>query len=98
MKIEWTERAEGEYDQIGEYIYTKWGRKSVEKFILKVDEKIQSLVSNPNFCQLKDKKINIRRCVIHPKVSMYYKVEENRIVILSMFSNAMDPRKRDFLE
>lgn len=94
-RIELTQRAEEEYLKIINYIAVEFGVNTaltVEENYFKI---IQQISYNPTQFPYFSKRKKIRKCVISSQTTMYYKLDENVVNILSFRSNFMNPRTRN---
>jgi len=91
-KIHWTPNALDELAQTIEYLQKNFTEKELSKLALKIEETVQLISQNPELFQKSDTK-DIRRVVILKFNIMYYRVQDNKIQILSFFSNRQNPNK-----
>ena len=91
--IFWTDLALEELEATIEYLEVRFSDKEIQRLAKEI-ERITELIShNPNLFPLSDKK-KVRKVVILRFNSLYYRVEENQIQILSFFSNRQSPETR----
>jgi len=91
LKVEWTSNAKIELSQILDYIDEKWTERELKNFAVLLEKNISIIVSFPYIFPASSQNSNVRRCVVSKQTSLYYKVEEDRIVILSLFDNRQNP-------
>lgn len=93
-KIEWTNHALLELKTTFEYLDQNWSEKELSKLSYEIERTLNLISQNPQiFSQTKGK--NIRRVVILKYNTLYYRIKgENRVEILSFFSNRQHPDKR----
>lgn len=93
-KILWTDNAIKELKKTIEHLEVHWTEKELINLAIHL-EKILNLISqNPYLFQSSDFKKEVRRAVILTLNTLYYKVNENNVEILSFFSNRQNPKKR----
>lgn len=85
-KIHWTPNALDELAQTIEYLRNNFTEKEISKLALKIEEIVQLISQNPEIFQ-KSEIQNIYRVPILKFNTMYYRVKDKRIEILSFFSN-----------
>ncbi len=85
--IVWTENANSELIQIINYIYLNFGEHSIRKFVKKIESCIQKLSSMPNAFPKSIIKKDLRRYVISKQITIYYKLIDDNIFIVSIFDN-----------
>ena len=83
----WTENAKSELSEIINYIATEWNEVAVRKFAKNLETALESVLTMPTAFPESSIKNNIRRKVISKQTSIYYKILNNEIVILSIFDN-----------
>lgn len=91
--IFWTDLALEELQATVEYLEIRFSDKEIQRLAKEI-ERITELIShNPNLFPLSDKK-KVRKVVILRFNSMYYRIEQNQVQILSFFSNRQSPETR----
>ncbi|CAL65903.1 type II toxin-antitoxin system RelE/ParE family toxin [Christiangramia forsetii] len=93
-KILWTDHALYELQETIKYLEEEWTEKELENFSEQLDHTIELISKNPELFQVSKKKKNIRRAVIARFNTMYYRLNNENVEILSFFSNRQDPNKR----
>ena len=86
----WTENAKSELSEIINYIANKWNEVALRKFVKQLESALESILFVPTASPESSAKKNIRRKVISKQTSIYYKILDNEIVILSIFDNRRD--------
>ena len=71
--IRYSNRAYNEYISIIEYISEKFGIVMAEKIDHHFEEVINQISINPLLFPYSNKKKNLRRCVISPQTTLYYR-------------------------
>ena len=93
-KILWTDNALKELENTIEYLEENWTDRELRNLALKLEETLAYISQNPNLFQPSDVKKEIRRVVILTHNTLYYRVNNNQVEILSFFSNRQSPKKR----
>lgn len=92
-KIRWTDHALSELAETFEYAAQFWTEKASQKLAKEI-ECILTLVSkSPELFQKSDIK-NVRRAVVLKHNSLYYRIKEDTVEIVSFFANRQNPEKR----
>ncbi|MFD1629979.1 type II toxin-antitoxin system RelE/ParE family toxin [Pseudopedobacter beijingensis] len=92
-KILWTENALKELALTIKYLEQNFTEKEIKKLAQKIENVVKLISQNPKLFPKSDKK-NIYRLVILKYNTLYYRVNETDIEILSFFSNRQNPKKK----
>ena len=93
-KILWTDFALSELEKTIEYLEENWTERELRNLAVEIEETLTLLSLNPNLFQVSDIKKEIRRVIVAKHNTLYYRVKNNTIEILSFFSNRQSPKKR----
>lgn len=93
-KILWTDNALQELEATLNYLQEKWTVKELKNLAVALEKTLQLIAQNPYIFQASVEKKEIRRAVVLNLNTLYYRISENRIEILSFFSNRQSPKKR----
>ncbi len=93
-KIFWTDFALDELAQTIKYLQENWTEKEIKIFSTQLEETIVFISKNPNLFQSSDTKKDVRRAVVAKHNSLYYRLKNNDIEIISLFSHRQNPKKR----
>ncbi len=93
-KILWTNHALKELEDTISYLEENWTDKELQNLAIKMEETLLLISHNPNLFQVSEVKKDIRRVVILTYNTLYYRVKNNQIEIISFFSNRQNPKKR----
>ena len=91
MKVVWTRTARETFLAETDFILRKWNSKQVKAFILLVDESIRLLSSGIVHGRLLNS--NHFRLVISKQTSLYYFIEDDKLVLQVFWNNKQDPEK-----
>ena len=94
--ILWTEHALNELNNTIKYLEGNFTKKELKRLAVEIEETLALASQNPYLFQLVDAKMGIRRVVILTFNSMYFRVINSQIEILSFFSNRQNPKKLKF--
>ena len=92
MKLRYTDRAKDDVE-LAFIWYEKQRRGLGFDFLDCVEIAIKSIIENPEMCRIYY--VNFRSCVVRRfPFSVFYTIEQNEIVVHSVFDNRQDPDKR----
>ncbi|NDP27089.1 MAG: type II toxin-antitoxin system RelE/ParE family toxin [Flavobacterium sp.] len=93
-KILWTDSALKELQKTVTYLEENWTEKELRNLATNLEKTLHLISQNPYLFQASDIKKEVRRAVILTLNTMYYRVYEDNVEILSFFSNRQNPKKR----
>lgn len=93
-KIRWTEHAISELKETLEYLENNWTERELQTFSAKLDHTIELISKTPEIFPTSFEKKNIRKAVVENHNNLYYRINENSIEIISLFSNRKNPSKK----
>ena len=91
--IFWTPNARKELEKTLEYLEKSFTDRELRKLAVKIEEITELISHNAHICPLSDNK-KVRKTVILKFNTMYYRVLNEDVEILSFFSNRQSPTKR----
>ncbi len=94
-KIIWTSRALSDLKNTIAYLEENWTSREIQKFALLLDLQLNRLKIYPNLFPESHRYKKIRKSVLTRQVSMYYRVVNQEIQIISLFDNRQNPKKLD---
>jgi plasmid stabilization system protein ParE len=92
-RILWTLNAISELEGIVAYLEEHWTERELTNFSRELDHTVELISRNPELFQASSARKDIRRAVIAKYTNLYYRMGENTVVILSLFSNRQNPDK-----
>ncbi|MDR0874488.1 MAG: type II toxin-antitoxin system RelE/ParE family toxin [Prevotellaceae bacterium] len=94
FEIEWASDAERNLSAIFDYLESRWSEREISNFAELLETYLHTISQNPATFPYYDRKKNIRRCVLSPQTTIYYKeiTFENRVVIIALFNNRQNPK------
>ena len=75
--VRYSTRAYIEYEEILDYVFKHFGAGIAFKVDLHFEKVTDNIAINPFLYPVSDKKKNLRRCVISPQTTLYYRLMEN---------------------
>lgn len=91
--VVWTNKALADLDSLILYLETHWTNKEITNLIRKLDQRIDLIAHNPKLYALTKSRRNVRRSVLVPQLSIYYRINRNSVEILTLFDNRQSPQK-----
>jgi len=89
--IFWTTEARQSYQGILEYLQEKWTEREIKNFIQRTDDVLAFIKENPSIYQ--HIKPHTFKAVLSRQVTLYYKLEESRVVLEYFWDTRQDPEK-----
>ena len=96
LTIYWSKRADSKFDRIIEFIHNEWGETVTKAFVKKVYDFLDILEEFPEIGTLENKERNIRGFVIVRQLTLFYKIQDNKIILLNFFDNRMNPKRKKY--
>lgn len=92
MELVFSKRSIKEITKIANYIEEKFSLKDKTNFLNKLHLNFELILSNPETF-LKSEKLNLRKCVVTKYTTIFYRVEKNTILIVSVFDTRQNPKR-----
>jgi plasmid stabilization system protein ParE len=89
----WTPRSIRTFDSNIEYLREEWSDQLLKEFLQRVSDVLGNLKSNPQVYSLHDQARQVHRCVIHPRIVLYYRVKAQRVDLLVFWNTYQNPRR-----
>ena len=93
LRIDWSEEAVVNLESIISYLETHWTNRELKNFAKSLDEQLKIISFHPKAFPSSNKRKNVHRCVMSKLTSIYYTIDSDRIILLSLFDNRMNPDK-----
>ncbi|WP_432411224.1 type II toxin-antitoxin system RelE/ParE family toxin [Rasiella sp. SM2506] len=95
MNVYLSSLAEKKLRELLQYLLEEWSKKSRDKFLLKLTEKIDQISNQPHSCQQSTEVIGLYKCVVTKQTTFYYRIHKaaNEIEIITLFDTRKDPIK-----
>ncbi len=97
LNIRWTTRADIKLDQLIIYLESEWGESVVKAFMKKFYNFLEILSEFPEIGSMQYPEKRIRGFALTKQVTIFYKIDSNHIVLLDIFDNRSDPKKKESL-
>ena len=95
LNIRWTIRADIKLDQLIIYLESEWGESVVKAFMRKLYDFLEILSEFPEIGSMQYPEKGIRGFALTKQVTIFYKIDSNQIILLDIFDNRSDPKKKD---
>ena len=89
----WLANAKAKLSNIYKFILDNWNIRIADEFINKLKYKLQILSYFPHIGQKSLKKKDVRKYIISEQINLFYKIEKNKIIILTLFDTRQNPDK-----
>ena len=91
FNIDWSNEALDNLDSILKYLQENWTEREINRFVRKLNNRIELLSKSPLVFPAIDSRINIRRSVLTEQTTIYYEIKNDVLIILSLFNTLKDP-------
>ncbi len=95
LNIRWTTRADIKLDQLIIYLESEWGESVVKAFMRKLYDFLEILSEFPEIGSMQYLEKVIRGFALTKQVTIFYKIDSNHIILLDIFDNRSDPKKKN---
>jgi plasmid stabilization system protein ParE len=95
-KVVWTDHALDELRQTVSYLEENFSEREILRLANKIESILGLIATQPEMFPESPRRKGVRRVVILRLNSLYYRVNERQIQILSFFSNRQDPKRSKF--
>jgi plasmid stabilization system protein ParE len=92
-KIKYSVRAIEEQIAILEYIFQKFGSSKANEVFQKISQTLELIAENPQMYPESKRKVGVRKCVFSPQTSIYYRIKNEEIEVITFRPNRLDPTK-----
>jgi len=94
--IVWNRRASDNFNSVIKYLQKEWGDKVTRNFVIRTYEIIELLAANPEMGSIEHAEKQIRGIVITKHNTLFYRVEEEKLILLNFFDNRRHPQKKSY--
>lgn len=94
--IYWSKKADEKLDQILVYLEDEWGENVTRAFVRKIYDFLDILSEFPEIGTLENAERNIRGFVIVKQLTVFYKIKDDKIILLNFFDNRQNPKRKKF--
>ena len=94
LKIVWSKRASLKFDQIINYLIEEWGELPAKQFIGEVFSFLEILSEFPEIGSIENKEKSIRGFTVVKQVNLFYRIKNDKIILLLFFDTKQNPKKK----
>lgn len=91
--IEWSPRAKNDYLNILNFLEEQWGEKIIKRFDDRLQHVLKLISESPEIYPASKKAEYVRKCVLSKQTSLYYRINLEKIEIITLFDNRQDSDK-----
>lgn len=91
FEIVFSEKANSTFLSIQEQLLERWGDDVVIEFEKRTLKIIETISVSPFIYQSTEINLSVRKAVIHKNCSLFYKVSEQKVVLLFFWDNRQEP-------
>lgn len=91
LEIEWTDTADEQLDRIIDHLEAKWTDKEIEHFFKQLEKGIETIATHPKRQKKSLRKVHTHEYQISPHTTIFYTFDTEKVTILLLWSNRMDP-------
>lgn len=95
MIIEWSPLAREEYFSLLDYLSTEWGSTVTLNFIKRVEHVLEHISNHPEMYPATEHRKAVRRCVVSKQTTLYYRVLDQKIQLITLFNTHQNPENLD---
>ena len=75
------------------YLEEQWTNQVINTFLDRVEEVLERIAENPALYPVYRKEEQIHRCVVNEHISLYYRIKENQIDLLTFWNAHQNPKR-----
>lgn len=91
LPIRFSPESEETFEVVIHQLHERWGEKYVAKFKAKTTKSLNTIANNPYLYAVADPASDVRKCVLHNNCSVFYKIQDQYIMILYFWDNRQAP-------
>ncbi len=91
FEIEWTKRADREFDNIIEYLSKEWNYSVKNNFMESFYNKLDLISLFPEIGVSISKEKKIRGTLVTEHIRIYYRIMNKKIILITLFDTRQDP-------
>jgi len=94
--ITWNRRASNNFNSIITYLQNEWGDRVTRDFVSRTYRIIELLALNPEMGSVEHFEKQIRGILITKHNTLFYRIEEEKLILLNFFDNRQHPQKKSY--
>jgi len=92
LPIRYSLRARHEEIELLEYVLKKFGKKSAKEIYGKIEKVLEGVRNMPKAYPISKKQRGLRKCVFSKQTSVYYRIHDGHIEVVSFRPNRKNPK------
>lgn len=92
-KLIWSDEALNNLKGIIDYLENRWTKREINKFAQLLDKQLKLIENNPYLFAESDKLKGLRKSVLSRQTTIYYRIINFEIRIITLFDNRQNPNK-----
>ncbi len=92
-KLIWSSEALNNLKAIVNYLEIRWTKREIIKFSQLLENKITIIIDNPFLFPESIKSKGIRKAVLTKQTTIYYRIIDNEIHLITLYDNRQNPNK-----
>ena len=93
--IVWNRRASNSFNSIIKYLQSEWGHRVTQSFVTRTYQIIEYLAKHPEMGTIENAEKQIRGFVVTKHNTLFYRVDNKRLILLNFFDNRQHPTKKN---
>lgn len=91
LKVRYSLRARQEEIELLDYIVRKFGTEKANQIYQRIEKVLEAISKMPDMYKASEKQTGLRECILSKQTSIYYRVQEDHIEVVSFRPNRKDP-------
>ena len=92
-KLIWSDEALNNLKGIIDYLENRWTNREIKKFAQLLDKQFKLIKNNPFLFAESDKSNGLRKSVLSRQTTIYYRIIDYEIRIITLFDNRQNPNR-----
>ena len=92
-KVDISKTAQKKLDKLLDFLIEEWSERVKREFVLKLDQSIKILKSQPEAFPESNLRKGLRKCVITKQTTLYYRYNSRKIFLVTLFDTRQNPKK-----
>lgn len=92
-KLIWSDEALTNLKGIIDYLEYRWTKREIKKFAQLLDKQLKLIEDNPYLFSESEKSNGLRKSVLSRQTTIYYRITNFEIRIITLFDNRQHPNK-----
>ncbi|MFW6369886.1 MAG: type II toxin-antitoxin system RelE/ParE family toxin [Bacteroidota bacterium] len=92
-KLIWSDEALNNLKGIIDYLENRWSEREIKKFAQLLDKQLKLIKDNPFLFAESDKSNGLRKSVLSRQTTIYYRIIDFEIRIVTLFDNRQNPNR-----